>query len=312
MIKSELTLSEHNRISLIRLTAEYAKAAQAANTVHTYDSLTKSFKAWCNANNVMHMPASAEAVALYITSLARTHSRSTIDVAISAIEDYHRRHKRVISGDLNLYKDVRRGIRRLNKDKAVVTQAKALTMLDIATLRLLDPFKTMDVRDKAIILLLFFGALRRSELAALTVECVTVTHEGMQLVLLQSKTTDAPQTVTIGRAKDIEICPVVALERWLDISGITSGHLMASVNKAGVICSKSLSGQAIGDVMKKHFGDGYSGHSGRRGLMTEEAKARVNIYQMAKHARHSEINTTARYVEEEQAFETSSTKLLGV
>ena len=75
-------------------------------------------------------------------------------------------------------------------------------------------------RDRALLLVGFAGALRRSELVALDVEHVTWTRNGLKLLIQRSKT-DAE-----GEGAEIAIpggqanwtCPVAALETWLELS----------------------------------------------------------------------------------------------
>jgi integrase len=309
---NDLVISECSKLDLVKLTASYAEAAQAENTIRAYESRIRLFRVWCERNHICHFPASSECVALYISSIAAKSSWSTIDVTIAAIENYHKKRSRTISGDPELYRNVRKGIRRSHKEKSVQHKAKALSIIDLAALGMLDPSRAIDVRDRVVILLLFFGALRRSELVGLDLECITITSQGIKLVLLQTKTSDAPETVTIGRAHNKSICPVYALEQWLELSKITSGPIIIGIDQYGRLGEKRLTGEAIRLIMIKRFGPGYSGHSGRRGLITEEARMGINPFRIADHSRHKDFNVMRGYVEQEQAFDTSSTKLLGV
>ena len=71
-------------------------------------------------------------------------------------------------------------------------------------------------RDRALLLLGFVGALRRSELVALRVEDVAVVAGGLRLPILRGKTDQAGQGAEIGpsRRRYVETCSVRAFAVW--------------------------------------------------------------------------------------------------
>jgi integrase len=73
------------------------------------------------------------------------------------------------------------------------------------------------LRDKALILVGFFGALRRSELVGLNIEDVEFVPEGAILTIRKSKTDQEGRgrEVAIGYAKRPELCPVRALQSYM-------------------------------------------------------------------------------------------------
>jgi hypothetical protein len=71
-------------------------------------------------------------------------------------------------------------------------------------------------RDRALILLGFGGAFRRSE----------ETPEGLRLHIPRSKTDQDGEGVTIAVSRgSSEACPVRALREWLDMAGIEAGPI---------------------------------------------------------------------------------------
>ena len=84
-----------------------------------------------------------------------------------------------------------------------------------------------ELRDRAILLLGFAGAFRRSELVALNVEDIEETPEGMLVMLRRSKTDQEGlgQVVAITYGTREKTCPVRALKAWLALSQICDGPL---------------------------------------------------------------------------------------
>jgi integrase len=86
-------------------------------------------------------------------------------------------------------------------------------------------------RDRAVLLLGFWGAFRSSELAAITIEDVAFTADAMPVHLPFSKRDP------LGRGDDVDLamtaaaalCPVRATRRWLERVGCSSGPLFRPV-----------------------------------------------------------------------------------
>lgn len=295
---------------LLRKTIAYESASLSANTLRSYKSMCKKFQAWCEVNSQSFLPASSETIALYISSLGETASFSTIDSVIAAIEAAHEKAGMSISGDHGLYRRVRKGIRRTHKGNQTLKQAPAMTILDlkVTCCKLGDNLK--DCRDKALLTLTFFGAFRRSEVVSLDVEHLEFSEKGVAISLLQSKTADTKQIVYVAIAKDKDICPVKALKDWLTRANIKEGAIFLSLLKGGGLAGR-LSGHAVSEVIKTHFGDEYSGHSARRGLATESAERGTPIHIIKKHTRHKSADMVLRYVDNAKGFEDSAVSILG-
>jgi integrase len=80
-------------------------------------------------------------------------------------------------------------------------------------------------RDRALLLVGFVAALRRSELAALDVEHLTEHPNGMVAAIARSKTNqrgEQAELVVLPRGGDPDLCPVTALQAWLDLAAVTT------------------------------------------------------------------------------------------
>lgn len=300
-----------DQTELMEKAIAYESASLSPNTIRTYKSMWSKFNGWCRDNGVSSLPCSAEGVALYLSSLGDSVSFSTLDSTIAAIEAAHEKAGQVIKGDSALYRRVRRGIRRTHKEQQTLKQALALTPFDIkgACCKLGDNLK--DLRDKALLTVAFFGALRRSEVSALDVQHIEFTEKGAVISIMQSKTSDTKQTVYLSFARDQDICSVKALQAWIEASGIQEGAIFRSFQKGGRISSR-LSGHSVSAIIKEYFGKEYSGHSARRGLVTASAEKGTSMHIIKKHSRHKSADMVLRYIEDSQGFEDSAVKILGV
>jgi hypothetical protein len=140
-------------------------------------------------------------------------------------------------------------------------QARAIVLSDIRTAIDKLPVTVAGLRDRALLLLGFFGAFRRSEIVGLDVNAnltegatghVQIVTEGLRIHLAGSKTDQegAGQKITIPRRRD-ELCPAAALEAWLNVAGIAEGAIFRFVTQSGVISASRLTAQSVRLVIKK-------------------------------------------------------------
>ena len=155
-------------------------------------------------------------------------------------------------------------------------------------------------------LVLFGGALRRSELVALDVEHLEYRPQGIIVHVLRSKGDQAGkgQQVAIpnGRLKAVD-----AIEAWRKAAGITTGPLFRGVAKGGRVLPDRLCDKQVARTVKKWAKaiglnpDLFSGHSGRSGFATTAGPK--NLVGTANHLRHAKLDTTRGYIQVESAFD---------
>ena len=92
--------------------------------------------------------------------------------------------------------------------------------------------RLIDVRDRALILIGFAGALRRSELVALDVDDVAEDADGLVLSIRQSKTDQEAEGEIRGLpyGSHPATCTVRAWRGWMDASGIETGPAFRAVD----------------------------------------------------------------------------------
>jgi site-specific recombinase XerD len=73
------------------------------------------------------------------------------------------------------------------------------------------PAGLLGIRDRALLLVGFAGAFRRSELVSLVVEDLTFGEDGLKVLIRRSKTDQEAAGQVIGIARGTKLCPVEAL-----------------------------------------------------------------------------------------------------
>jgi integrase len=162
-----------------------------------------------------------------------------------------------------------------------------------------------DIRDRALLLVGFAGAFRRSELVAIDAEDVERSTTGMAISIRLSKTDQEGRgrRVFIPRGHG-EICPVAALDRWLAVSRISRGPVFRSVKNGGTVMARRLSGEAVAPVIKQRIrslgrdASRYSGHSLRAGFASSAASAAVPTWRIRAQTGHRSESTLALYIRE--------------
>jgi site-specific recombinase XerD len=184
---------------------DLAQAEKAASTRKANGTDFRLFRAWCDAKSVSALPAASETVAAYLAAEARTSRPSTLGRRVAAIRYAHKLAGLPLPTDAECVKATMRGIRRTigsaRVRKAPAVAAKMLGMVATA------PDKLAGLRDRALLLLGFAGAFRRSELVALNVADIEETEAGLRVTIRHSKTDQEGQGVTIAIARGDVACP---------------------------------------------------------------------------------------------------------
>jgi site-specific recombinase XerC len=160
------------------------------------------------------------------------------------------------------------------------------------------------LRDRALLMVGFSAALRRSELVGLDIADVARHPKGVLLTIRRSKTDQAG----VGTAKAVpfgrKLKPVAALDAWLGAlaaGGITEGPLFRGVH-GPTILPRRLCAHQVGAIVKKRLGAQYGGHSLRSGYLSTAAEHGASLQRMAEHAGHSKLDTTRSYIQVADLF----------
>jgi integrase len=169
-------------------------------------------------------------------------------------------------------------------------------------------------RDRALLLIGFAGALRRSELVQLTVTDIERTDAGIYLHIRRSKTDQVGEGHVIAVPRGSRLRPVEALDDWLTAAAITDGHVFRSIRKGGRVQEQALSDHAVALIIKRHAARAkldpkvFSGHSLRAGMVTSSLEAGADVLKVMQVTRHTNVQTLAAYDRRAQAFKNHALK----
>jgi site-specific recombinase XerC len=107
------------------------------------------------------------------------------------------------------------------------------------------------LRDRAMLLLGFAGAFRRSELVALDIADLEFCAGGVRVCIRKSKTDQEGFGATIAVARGSIACPVDALRIWIKEAGILDGALFRPVTRTGKISPRRLSTRTVAETREK-------------------------------------------------------------
>lgn len=276
--------------------ADYARASRAQATKKAYTSDWSHFDAWCRAEGLDALPAAPMAVGAYLSAHATTLAPSTLTRRLSAIAVAHRLAGHQLDAKHPAIADVLAGIRRV-RGVAPRRAAPATTDIVRAMVAQCDTGTLIGIRDAALMLVGFAGALRRSELVGLNRQDVQIGDDGARVILRRSKgdQVGAGELVGLARLPGSPTCPVMALERWIEAAPLAEGPIFRAVDRHGKVSATRLGDRAVALVVQKLAAAAdldasvYSGHSLRAGFATAAAARDVPEWRIARHTRHKSV-----------------------
>ena len=292
-----------------------ARADRAASTRAIYHADFGRFTAWCAQRSLSALPAEPRAVAAYIAAEAARGLRAvSIGRHLAAIAYAHRAAGHASPTSHHRVRATVRGLRRSEPAKA----SRRKTPLMPAQVAAMAPTgdRPADIRNRALLLLGFAGAFRRSELVALDVEDLTELPEGLRVRVTRSKTDQEAAGEVIAIPRGTQICPVAAVKTWLESAGIASGAVFRPVTAIGKVRNRRLSGRSVADIVKAHAAlikldvTTYSAHSLRSGFLTAAAGQGAGVFKLMDQSRHKSVETLREYVRDANLFADHAGKTL--
>jgi len=287
----------------------YLTHSLANNTQRAYKKDLIHFQAWGG-----QIPSRPEEIAAYLSAHAETLAIATLQRRIVSIGKAHKLQGYDDPTKSEMVRLTMRGVKRIHgKPQARVSPILKEDLIVMLS-GMADTVKGK--RDKALLLLGFCAALRRSELAAVKIEDLEFTSQGIVLTIPRSKTDQSGQGYKIGiphgRGK---ICPVQSVKDWLLHIGVAKGDLFPSISKGGTMGASHLSDRAIADIIKSYAENAgldpcrYSGHSLRSGLATSAAQHGVSSWKIRQQTGHKSDTMLSRYIREGNLFENNAASL---
>ena len=310
----------------------YARQARAENTRKAYQSDWRTFTVWCEAHDLPALPADPHTVVLYLADVADAHKASTLRRRLASISQAHKMaghaspaltsQEPLHSVWLGILRE-KAGRERIDKVAPALTEDLRLMIEHLPREDPESPTSPLTLsaqRDRALLLVGFAGALRRSELVGLDVADVTFGAEGLRLVVRKSKTDQHGE----GHAKGIRYgehpatCPVRALRAWLRAAGIERGPIFRSINRHGNVSGGALTPQSVALIIKRACRraglreEDFSGHSLRAGFTTQAARAGKPERVIMRHTGHKSEFMVREYIREGTLFQENPTEGLGL
>lgn len=289
-------------------------ADKADNTHRAYESRMRAWQAFCARHGMQPFPAQAVTAIGWIASMADAgQSLSTIRQSVAAM-----RHWCAMRGEPSPTEDpeVIRAVRGTARLYGRPRRPKKALLLDGLRKALPAGRGERSIQARALLLLGWYSALRRSELAALRVGDVEVTDEGLVVHVRRSKTDQSGQGTMRGvpYQSDSTLCPVRAVTRWVSTRSAGQAErpddpFFRVVLRGGRVSDRGIGPKWVARVVQRACERAgmsprdYAGHSLRRGFATEAARRGKPLEAIQRHLRHASIATTQRYVEEGTLFD---------
>lgn len=289
--------------------SHYLTHSLSDNTRRAYKADLAHFYKWGGS-----VPATPDIIASYLGVHAQTLAMATLQRRLVSIGKAHTMQGCADPTKAQVVKLTLRGIRRIHgKPQA---QVSPILKEDLTVMLAHIPDTLKGKRDKALLMLGFCAALRRSELAGVQIEDLEFTAQGIILTLPRSKTDQTGQGRRIGIPRGRgRICPVQSINDWITHSGAEHGPLFRAITKGGILSANGLSDRAIADIIKHYAGkaglkvERYSGHSLRAGLATSAAQNGVSSWKIRAQTGHRSDAMLARYIREGDLFTDNAANL---
>lgn len=313
----------------------YADQARAANTRRAYASDVRAFGTWCGERGEVALPASPSAVLAYLIHHATTLKVSTLQRRLAAIREQHAAAGFEVDTSSAAFRDTWRGIKRAHGQPA--DKKRPLMTVDLRRAVTILPDSLAGLRDRALILVGFAAALRRSELAGLEVArrdggaWIEERPDGLVVHLGRSKTDQQAEGVEIGvpYGSNMETCPVRSYRAWIKAARLKEGPAFRPIDRHGRIGADAVTDRAVARIVQRsieaaalaeghpaeearRLAAAYAGHSLRSGLATSAAANDAPGHAIQRQLRHKRFDTTSGYIRSGQLFRQNPAGMAGL
>lgn len=251
------------------------------NTRRAHAADLRSFEAYCEEQGKKPYPASLSTLKDYAAHLADLPRKlATIQRHLASIQRQHKLRKLKSAAGSPELLDLMQGI--AIELGTTQKQAPAFSVDHLkACIQKLDLSTAAGLRDRALLLMGFTGAFRRSELVAIDLEHLVLGPEELMIKMGRTKTnqTGAAQEKAFFYAQEALYCPIRACQDWMrQLGGRTTGPLFVSIARGraagqGTPTSQRLSTNSVNTLVGRHLGcdstgQSYTAHSFRSSFIT--------------------------------------------
>ena len=313
-LKSEVSteLKELQKETILNL-----ESSKAANTIRAYKSDFKNFSLFCYQNSFKPLPSEPKIVSLYLTHLSTKGAKmSTLKRRLVSIGVIHRlkghyldtKHPSIIENVMGIRR--RKGSIQKGKKPILIKNLKEIiNVIDQENKEEIKKF-----RDRSIILIGFSGGFRRNEIVSLDYENLDFVTEGLKITISRSKTDQFGEGTVkaLPYFENTQYCPVASLQKWIEISKISSGPLFRRFSKGSKLSDNRLTDQTVALLIKKYLqlagidSKDYSGHSLRSGFATSAAESGAEERSIMAMTGHKSTEMVRRYIKEANLFKNNA------
>ena len=293
------------------------KSSKANNTVRAYNADFNDFGIFCAKNGFKSLPSEPKIISLYLPHLSTQNVKmSTLKRRLVSIGVIHKlkghyidtKHPSIIENIMGIKR--RKGSAQNGKKPLLINNLKLI-------INSIDQYKKDEIkqlRDKSIILIGFSGGFRRNEIVSLNYEDLEFVPEGLKITLRKSKTDQFGEGSLKGLPyfDNSNYCPVISLQKWLNISKIKSGPVFRRFIKGSKISEKRLTDQTVALLIKKYLelaginSRNFSGHSLRSGFATSAAESGAEERSIMAMTGHKSTEMVRRYIKEANLFKNNA------
>ena len=293
------------------------KSSKAINTIRAYKSDYKDFGLFCAQNGFRTLPADPKTVSLYLTYLSTKDVKiSTLKRRLVSIGVIHKlkghyldtKHPSIIENILGIKR--RKGSVQKGKKPILINNLKQI-------INVIDSYNNEEIkksRDRSIILIGFSGGFRRNEIVSLDYEDLDFVTEGLKINLRRSKTDQFGEGAVKGLPyfDNSQYCPVLSLQKWIEVSNIKSGPLFRRFSKGSKLTENRLTDQTVALLIKEYLklvgvdSQNYSGHSLRSGFATSAAESGAEERSIMAMTGHKSTEMVRRYIKEANLFKNNA------
>ena len=293
------------------------KNSKADNTIRAYKSDFNDFGLFCAQNGFKSLPSDPKIVSLYLTQLSTKNVKiSTIKRRLVSIGVIHKlkghyldtKHPLIVENLMGIKR--RKGSIQNGKKPLLINNLKKI--INVIDQQKKEKIKIL--RDRTIILIGFSGGFRRNEIVSLDFDDLDFVEEGLKINIKRSKTDQfgAGSTKGLPYFENSQYCPVVSIQKWIEISKINSGALFRRFTKGSNLSEKRLTDQTVALLIKEYLGlagidsTNYSGHSLRSGFATSAAEAGAEERTIMAMTGHKSTEMVRRYIKNADLFKNNA------
>lgn len=284
------------------------RSLRSPGTWRAYATDLSHFAAWCAGEDLPALPAQGRTVSAYLTAHVERLSIATLQRRLAAIAVAHGLIGVPSPTDGEHVALVWRGLRRRHAPERPPRRVQALEIRGLAALVAPLEDTVVDHRDRALLVLGFAGALRRSELSALDVGDVEVLTDRLR-VLVRATGAQAQRVVDLPWGSHRETCPVRSWRTWLAAARIGEGAAFRRTSRGGrSLRPERLGDRGVAEVVKRRALEAgldpasFSGHSLRAGFVTTAVRAGVPGVSISRQTGHRSAAALAACVREARPF----------